>query len=307
MMDGDPIARSDRGVAVECRSVRKRFGSQLVLDDLTFDIRPQEVLGLVGPNGSGKSTLLRILAGLVQPSSGVVRVLGPDGQTAKPPAVIGYCSEQPAFYPWLTGWENLQVLSAGRIPRSDLPHARAHLPAARRLGPHLDQPVATYSHGMRQRLGLTLAMATLPAILLLDEPTNGLDPSGLTELRGLVRQARQDGATVVVSSHALEDVERICDRIAVLFQGRIRAIGSIADLTPRIAQTHVVVRSQDREMTLRLLAGLIVEVDEDSITVSGTSWEINGHLSKAGVFAAEIRPAGVHLEEVLQNLIGGDR
>lgn len=216
--------------AIELAAISKRFatasGHVQALDDLTLSVPKGGVFGLLGPNGAGKSTLLRVVAGLVHADSGSVRLLGEDAGTASR-SRLGALIDAPLYYPFLTARELLTVLArTSRVTVDPLPLlGRVGLQDA------TDRPIAGFSLGMKQRLGIAAALLTSPEIVILDEPTNGLDPEGIREMRALLRQlAGDDGVTVLLSSHLLDEVERTCDRVAILSRGRLAAQGEVADL-----------------------------------------------------------------------------
>jgi ABC-2 type transport system ATP-binding protein len=214
--------------AIRCEGLSKRYGSTIAVDGLDLVVEAGQVFGFLGPNGSGKTTTLRMLLGLVRPSSGRAWRNGrplpdPDGLDR-----VGAMIEEPAFYPWLSGRANLEVLALCGPP----PPAGAVDRALDRAGlaPVAGRKVKAYSQGMRQRLGLAAALLRDPDLLLLDEPTNGMDPAGIRELRSLLRSLADGGTTVFLSSHLLGEVELVCDRIAVVRAGRVLAEGTVADL-----------------------------------------------------------------------------
>ena len=197
--------------ALQGEHLGKRYGTREAVADVSFTVRPGEVFGFLGPNGAGKTTTIRMLVGLVRPSSGRVRVAGHDVVTAREAALrrLGCIVESPDFYDFLTGRENLQhfarMIDAAALARVD------ELAELVRVRERLGDRVATYSLGMRQRLGIAQALLGAPDVLVLDEPANGLDPAGLHELRLLVRRlADERGLAVFVSSHLLGEVERVC-------------------------------------------------------------------------------------------------
>jgi ABC-2 type transport system ATP-binding protein len=218
--------------ALEARHLAKRFGQREAVVDASFTVRPGEVFGFLGPNGAGKTTTIRMIVGLVRPSAGRILVDGRDLAKHREAALrrMGCIVESPDFYEYLTGRENLRHF-ARMIDRE----AQARIePLAEllRVRERLDDRVATYSLGMRQRLGIAQALLGDPAVLVLDEPANGLDPAGIRELRNLLRQlADERGIAVFVSSHLLGEVEKVCDRIAIVHRGRVLAEGSVAALT----------------------------------------------------------------------------
>ena len=202
--------------------------------DLTLRVAPGEIVGLLGPNGSGKSTILKTLAGLTTPTVGSCRLLGHEAGRDSARANVGYLPESVRFPARQTGREllcycaGLANVPAGRLAeRVDAVLAWSGLAAA------ADRRLATYSKGMRQRLGLAQAIVHEPAVVLLDEPASGLDPEGRLALTQLIRDLAKQGRTVIFSSHLLAQAEQLCDRIALLGGGRLLAEGSPAELLGR--------------------------------------------------------------------------
>jgi ABC-2 type transport system ATP-binding protein len=216
--------------AIDLMGISKRFGGSgrpvQALNDFSLAIPRGGVFGLLGPNGAGKSTMLRIIAGLVRQDTGTVRLLG---EAAGPEARrrLGFLIDAPLFYPFLTGRELLTVLARTSHVAVDPG------PLLDRVGLHDagDRAIAGYSLGMKQRLGIAAALLARPEIVILDEPTNGLDPDGILDMRQLLRDlADRDGITVLLSSHLLDEVERVCDRVAIVNKGRLAAQGKVSDL-----------------------------------------------------------------------------
>jgi ABC-type multidrug transport system ATPase subunit len=207
---------------LEIVGVSKRFGAQAAVDDLSFDIAAGEIVGFVGPNGAGKSTTLRIITGLIRPDSGRVRLDGRELQ-ADPTAFrrrLGVLIESPAYYPMLSAWEHLAYV--GRLRRAydrrEIEQALADVG----LAPDSRKRVDKFSLGMKQRLGIAMALFTRPALLVLDEPMNGLDPAGIADLRSFLRQLpERRGTSVLMSSHLLGEVEQVCHRVVFIRQGRL--------------------------------------------------------------------------------------
>src|SRR4051794_16303955 len=223
-----PTATSSRGdgeLAVETSALTKRFGQRVAVDAVDLRIPRGVAFGYLGPNGAGKTTLIRMLLGLMPSSSGSMRVLDrpmPD-QRAAALARVGAIVEEPRFHPFLSGRENLDIVAAAREPEA---HRRIDAALARvGLTERADERVARYSLGMRQRLGVARSLLGDPELLILDEPTNGLDPAGILEFRGMVRALVDEGRTVVLSSHLLDEVEKICDAVAIVDRGRVVAQG----------------------------------------------------------------------------------
>jgi ABC-2 type transport system ATP-binding protein len=216
---------------IEINGLTKRFRRGVTaVDGLDLVVEEGQVLGLAGPNGSGKSVTLRVLLGLVRPSAGRVRLFGrPVGPGAPALRRVGALVDGPGFVPHLSGLENLRLalrLTGRAEADADLEHA---LDVAR-LGPAIRRPYRTYSHGMRYRLGFGQALLGRPDLLLLDEPTTGLDPVHVEEVHGAVAAVARRGATVVLSSHVMSQVEQLCSHVAVMDGGRILASGAVADL-----------------------------------------------------------------------------
>ncbi len=206
---------------IELRHVTKRFGQQLAVDDLTLQVPAGEIYGLLGHNGAGKSTAIGMMLGQVWPTSGEVRVCGHDVALHRRHALfkVGALFESPAFYDYLTGWHNLEILSSYSAPTS-----RARLQEVVEwvgLRGREHSKVRTYSHGMRARLALAQALLPKPELLILDEPSDGLDPEGIHEMRQTILRLRSElHLTILLSSHLLNEVEQLCTRIAVLNKGR---------------------------------------------------------------------------------------
>ncbi|KUJ65831.1 multidrug ABC transporter ATP-binding protein [Streptomyces albus subsp. albus] len=221
--------------AIETRGLTKRYrGGQLAVDGLDLRVPRGSVFGFLGPNGSGKTTTIRMLMGLIDPSSGGARVLGAPMPRAVREVLprVGALIEGPALYGFLSGRDNLARFDAAD-PTAD-PRSRA-----RRIGAALDRVGLTaaagkkaraYSLGMKQRLGLAAALLQPRELLILDEPTNGLDPQGMREIRTLVRELAEDGTTVFLSSHLLDEIEQVCTHAAVMAQGRLITQGTVAEL-----------------------------------------------------------------------------
>lgn len=213
----------------------KRIRGKTIVEDVSFHIRAGEIFGFLGPNGSGKTTTIRMLVDLIKPTSGEVYICGHSVQKHPEKALryAGCIVENPEVYSYLTGWENLEHyarmlygIGAARI---------AEVVETVRLGGSIHDKVKTYSLGMRQRLGIAQALLGRPRLLILDEPTNGLDPQGIRELRDFTRQLAKQGIGILISSHMLSEIQLMCDRYAVIHNGRIKAVGSMEQLAERTA------------------------------------------------------------------------
>src|SRR5215831_821722 len=213
--------------SITTRGLTRRFAAITAVDGLDLDVRYGEVYGLLGPNGAGKTTTLRMLLGLARPTAGTAVVAGgPPGSPASL-ARVGSMIETPAFWPYLSGRDNLRSLAA-YVGASDARVEEALV--AVDLEPRGHHRFSTYSMGMKQRLGVAAALLRDPDVLVLDEPSSGLDPAGMIEMRELIAGLRKERRTVLLSSHLLAEVEHICDRVGVLQHGRLIAQGTIAEL-----------------------------------------------------------------------------
>ncbi len=219
--------------AITVAGLRKRYGARLALADVALDVASGEIVGLLGPNGAGKSTALSILATLVAPDEGRIAIAGHelprDANGAR--AALGFAPQQVALYPTLTGRENLcffgRMLGLERRAAAD---AATRVLALVGLAARADDPVEQYSGGMKRRLNLAVAVMHAPRVLLLDEPTAGIDPQSRERIHAAVRQLAHDGAAVLVSTHDMEEAERLCDRTVLLDDGRVVASGTTMDL-----------------------------------------------------------------------------
>jgi ABC-2 type transport system ATP-binding protein len=226
---------------IEARQLTKRFGGRPAIEDVSLEVGRGEVVGFVGPNAAGKTTTLRVLAGVFPPTSGVALIDGHE-VTRAPLAArrrLGYAPERPALHPEMTVAGLVAFAAAMRdVPGRRRREAVGTTLARTGLGPLADRTVGTLSKGVRQRVGLALALVGDPPALLLDEPTAGLDPEQSAETRRLVRELGREHA-VLVSSHVLAEVETTCDRVVVLHRGRVLASGTPAALTARLGPTRI--------------------------------------------------------------------
>ena len=230
---------------VETSGLTKRFGDRVAVDDVELRVPRGSAFGYLGPNGAGKTTLIRMLLGLTDASAGTMRLLGRPVPAARAEALarVGAIVEEPRFHRHLTGRENLQVIAAAREPEA---HTRIDGALARvGLAERADERVKRYSLGMRQRLGVARSLLADPELLILDEPTNGLDPAGIHEFRAMIRGFVAEGRTVLLSSHLLDEVEKICDEVAIVDRGRVVVQGPIAELAREGRQTILVATSDD--------------------------------------------------------------
>ncbi|PPG53865.1 multidrug ABC transporter ATP-binding protein [Rathayibacter sp. AY1E9] len=247
-------------LAVETRGLTKRFGRQEAVSGLDLAVPRGAVFGFLGPNGSGKTTTIRMLLALAAPTAGSITVLGQamPRRAAEVLPRVGALVEGPGFYPFLSGAANLRRFDAAeagtssrtRDARAKEALARVGLSAAAR------KKVGSYSLGMKQRLGIAVALLSPRDLIVLDEPTNGLDPQGTREVRALVRGLNQDGTTVLVSSHLLAEIEQLCTHAAVMRTGRLVAQGGLDELRGDAASVELLTPDRERAIVALHTRGL---------------------------------------------------
>ena len=303
-----PSQAADPGQwAVKVRGLTKRFGARTAVDAVDLLVPRGVAFGYLGPNGAGKTTLIRALLGLTQADSGTISLLGipVPRQRARALARVGAIVDEPRFHGHLTGRENLKILAAARGGHAD-----------RQIGPALertrltqrgDDKVSAYSMGMRQRLGLAACLLADPQLLILDEPMNGLDPAGMHETRDLIRSLVDEGRTVMLSSHLLDEVERTCDQVAIVDRGKVVRQGPIGELMAG-TRDAVEVECADPQAAARTLEGTGI-ASRITLTDNGLAVilragpvreraaEINRRLVEAGIAVHEIRPVHTSLEQ----------
>ncbi len=287
---------------IETKALTKRFGERAAVDGVDLNVPAGVAFGFLGPNGAGKTTMIRTLLGLTRASSGEIELLGLPQPAKRREALarVGAIVEEPRFHPHLTGRENLQIVAAARdaaaMARIDSSIARVGLAA--RSGDR----VKTYSLGMRQRLGIARCLIADPALLILDEPMNGLDPAGILDMRHLIRSFVDEGRTVFLSSHLLDEVEKTCDHVAIVDRGRVVVQGGVAEIAAGGDPT-VLIEVDDLDAARRILAQTISEIDEEGaglrVTLAGgvTAAQLNAALVGAGLAVSRLEPARATLEQ----------
>jgi ABC-2 type transport system ATP-binding protein len=288
---------------VEVTALTKRYGDTLAVDRVHLTVLPGEVYGFLGPNGAGKTTTLRILTGLIAPTSGTVRVLGGMPGQAQVLARTGSMIESPAFYPYLSGLDNLRLLAEyAEVPRARIQEVLQLVDLADRARDRF----SAYSLGMKQRLGVAAALLKDPELVILDEPTNGLDPAGMRDMRRLIRELGSDGRTVLLSSHLLGEVQQICDRVGIISEGRMVAEHDVEELR---GQQELVIRAKPMSDARTVLHGVVgadaVHLYDDTLRVKvppERAAEVNRALVEAGVAVSELRITERALEDVFFEL-----
>jgi ABC-2 type transport system ATP-binding protein len=288
---------------VEARGLLKTYGEITAVDNVDLTVEPGDVYGYLGPNGAGKTTSLRMLLGLIRPTGGSARLFGRDPMLEGVRALEGVAGfvEAPRFYPYLSGRKNLELVAAldGGDARSQIDAALDTVDLAARA----KDRVGGYSHGMRQRLGIAGALIRRPRLLLLDEPATGLDPAGMRDMRALIRTLAGSGITVLLSSHLMNEVEELCNRVAIIRAGRIVYEGRLDELRASAAGSYTL-RTSDDAVAAQICAtypgirdlvvapgGLRMRADE--ATIEGLSIE----LARSEIALRALIPDAASLEE----------
>jgi ABC-2 type transport system ATP-binding protein len=296
---------------IEARGLVKRYGEITAVDHVDLTVSAGDVYGYLGPNGAGKTTSLRMLLGLIRPDEGSAKLFGRDPLLEGARALDGVAGfvEAPRFYPYLSGRRNLELVAAldgggaaGRIDEAlDVVD----------LADRARDRVGGYSHGMRQRLGIAGALLRDPRLLLLDEPTTGLDPAGMRDMRALIRRLADQGITVLLSSHLMAEVEELCDRVAIVSDGRVIHEGSLAELIASTAGRYELRTSDDVyavELAARHLGVYDVALADRGITFRASedaATELSIELGRAGVGISALVPRTATLEELFFRMTEG--
>ncbi|MDQ3629190.1 MAG: ABC transporter ATP-binding protein [Actinomycetota bacterium] len=276
-------------IIVSTDSLTKRYGKRLAVDDVGLSVRAGEVYGFLGPNGAGKTTTLRMLLGLVAPTSGSATVLGQPPGTASTAAAVGALIEGPGFYPYLSGRDNLRVMAHyRRLGSRAVDVALERVDLSTRAG----DAFGSYSLGMKQRLGVACALLGDPQLLVLDEPSNGLDPAGMADMRTLLAELAAQGQTVLLSSHLLGEVQEACDRVGVIYAGRLLAEATVAELRGVVS---LLVRAEPVELAVRVA---VRTVGHDTVQQTAEGLRLLGGADAAPALTAALVEAGVRVHEV---------
>jgi ABC-2 type transport system ATP-binding protein len=295
--------------AARARGLRKVFGATVAVDGIDLEVPMGSVLGMLGPNGSGKTTLIRILLGLTPPTSGSVELLGHAVPEFALP-YVGALVEGPGFHGFLSGRENLLRAAAAEplLATRDIPEVVGTALERVGLAAAADRRYRGYSLGMKQRLGLAAALLIPRRLVVLDEPTNGLDPAGTRDVRRIIGELHAAGATVIVSSHLLAEVEATCTHVAVLQAGALVAAGELATLLDT-GSGGLVVATPDVELALKTLRGVgatayrAAGTAEEIVVADGPpAPEVIALLVRAGVAVHEARRSRTNLDELFARL-----
>ena len=304
---------SGKPVVLEVLGLKKRIGLKTIVEDITFDMREGEIIGLLGPNGSGKTTIMRMMVGLTKISKGDVycfeKPLGLGKNTML--KEVGSMIETPEFYNYMSGWSNLKQIA--RVCGKKVTRARMkELVEFVGLSKVIKKKVKTYSLGMRQRLGLAQALLNDPKILILDEPVNGLDPQGVQDFRNKLKEIAATGVSILISSHLLDEIEKLCDRVIVIEKGRIIADDKLEHLiSEEVVKTLIATHDVEKsEMLVREL-GIKYELTKEGFVFKNLEREekarIISYLVNNNVELDTVRELRVSLEDRFLQITGGER
>ena len=318
-----PASRAERLLAdplsppaVWCSSLRKRYGKRQAVEDVTFKVGRGEVVGLLGPNGAGKTSVIKMILGLVQPDAGEVMLLGRPGSEPEARAHVGYLPELFRYQPWLSASEVLTLhvrLSGMAVTAREQGECLSLVGLAERV----NDRVGGFSKGMQQRLGLAVALVARPELVLLDEPTSALDPLGRVDVRDIVLELKSSGVAVLLNSHLIGEVERVCDRVVILDRGRVAASGTLPELLGqrelRLQLTEVSPTARERLSQTGPLTEtgdwftVSLPADDDGSAIPGLVADLVG----MGARVHAVEPARVSLEDRLLSILrsggGGGR
>lgn len=314
---------ADKGIVLSVHNIKKKIANKWIIKDISFDLREGEIFGFLGPNGSGKTTTIRMMVDLIRPSEGRITICGYDVQKHHNEALqhVGSIVENPELYSFLSGWENLEHF-ARMIPGIGEERIREVVEIVG-LEARIHDKVKTYSLGMRQRLGIAQALLGKPKLLILDEPTNGLDPQGIKEMREFIRALAQMGLTLFVSSHLLSEIQQMCDRVAIISQGKVIYVGEVQKLLQQAGNTVIwklapfeqgmqvlkemeavqVIRSETMENVEHSLGlgSVVTQMEEEQIA------HANAALVRSGVQVFSIDHRMPTLEELFLHMTEGER
>jgi len=298
-------------LVVQTEHLTKCFGKLVAVDDLNLEVRKGEVFGFLGPNGAGKSTTMGMMLGLIAPTSGTVELFGLNIQSYLPKILqrIGAVTESTGFYPYLSGKDNLDYIA--RITGGISSRRVEEVLELVELSSREKDKFSNYSLGMKQRLAIACALLNDPEFIVLDEPTNGLDPAGMKEIRELIIRLGQEGKTIFLNSHLLHEVEQVCQRVAIIKQGKVITQGLVKDLMKKEDTLQIKVTEPERAMTvlknIDWITSIAREDDKLLIGVKAEKYaEISSVLAKESIFVTEMRAKEDTLEEFFLEMTEGE-
>jgi ABC-2 type transport system ATP-binding protein len=298
--------------AVEVRNLEKSYKDAKALKGINFSVRRGDILGFLGPNGAGKTTTIRILSTILQPDSGDAYISGHSvvSEAKEVRKIIGLLPEVFGFYEEMTAMGYLAFNAS--FYHIDEQRCREMLELVG-LDKVAEKRIRTFSHGMRQKLGLALALINDPEVLILDEPTNGLDPKAIFEFEEIVRGLKRQGKTVFLSSHILPEVQKLCDEVCIINEGMIVSTGSVDSISKKLTGLRARIVLAEPVLNLRLdvdglvncrIEGNVIDAEVESYDALA---EINERLVKSGARVFEIRPVEASLEEIFLKVTGGGK
>jgi ABC-2 type transport system ATP-binding protein len=319
-----PVSAQLADAIITTNRLTKVFGKLVAVNDLHLEVMRGDVFGFLGPNGSGKTTTIRMLLGLIQPTAGRAVIFGMDTNAHMSAILphIGAIVETPVFYPYLSAVDNLRVIAAasGMVSSRVNQHRIDEVLDLVELRVQAKMVYRKYSLGMKQRLGIAAALLTDPELVLLDEPTNGLDPAGMFEIRQLIQRLASLGKTIFISSHLLNEVQQVCNRVAILQKGNLIKQGNVSELLlgseqimvrmnvdQELQQAYAILQTA-KEQGAHWLASVSIEKNrrgELTLRINAPkarSAEINAMLARNNLYASELHPFEGSLEEVYLEL-----
>lgn len=246
----------------------KKGKGLLAVDNVSIEVAPGEIYGLIGPNGSGKSTTMKALLGLVKPTSGTTKIFGVNSNEVRSRENVGYLPENPYFYKHLTGRETLNFYAQlSGLPKKERKQKIDGLLELVDLTGAKDRRLQGYSKGMLQRIGLAQALIQEPRLLVLDEPTAGVDPTGSSKIRDLILQLKSQGISVFLCSHLLEQVQQVCDRVGIIHLGKIAVQGSVEELVSIENQTEIIVENSNPQLEKKIRELIATENSSELVKI----------------------------------------
>ena len=304
----------NKEVALSIKNITKIYGKKIAADHVSFDIHRGEIFGFLGPNGAGKTTVIKSIMGFIFPDEGEVFINGYNTKThyEKAMASVGGIVENPEMYTNLSARQNIEMYARlhGNIPKSRIDEVISDVGLSARS----KEAIKKYSLGMKQRIGLAQAMVHKPNLLILDEPTNGLDPTGIHQLRDILKKyAHEDGAAVMVSSHILSEMQLLCDRVGIINNGKLISVCTMEELSHQMnPTTQYSIKVSDTSKATELLKGnasvakaetndsiITAEISEDNIA------SVVRLLVTGGVDISEVRKIESSLEDIFLQVTGG--
>ncbi len=288
---------------IEVINLSKHYGTKKAVDNISFTVEQGQVFGFLGPNGSGKTTTIGLLLGIINKTSGIIKLFESDDLDSAR-LNIGATLETPNFYPYLSGLDNLKIVA--KIKRATDAQIQSALKLVD-LSARANSPFRTYSLGMKQRLSLAAATLSNPDIVILDEPTNGLDPDGIRDVRQIIKRLADEGKTIFLSSHLLSEVEQVCSHVAVIKNGKLLKSGNVKELISRNPLARL--KAENLEALNAILKtypetisvtdegdGLLVELQTDNLAA------LNQFLAEKGTYVSHLSLQKKTLEEAFMEI-----